>query len=533
MFETMPMDICLTIPGTFNISAIKTLKIDGLYWIPAHNILQLLTNLENLNELYALDTTLNISHSKAYTKLTKLSLTVDIHGDFKDLESAINLKQLKYLSLKLINSRPCPGSSEEIKAFLSRLNLNELWILNRRTICTCLICSNDIILNLPNLSKFVLGNFHALIEFHLRYPLNILFMVFSSYKAGVHIFVRNNRINNRKFNFSLGNVQRAWDFLTNSSEVVPCGTEFIQMLLDGSNNINFVDFNLGSLCSYAYEEYSIAAFQILMSKSCKSLKRQCLLHCFFAKCNFSTTQNENGIPIDPNLFNQITKSLKELQIQYCSCNTIISTYLTEGYITIDKFTNLEKLNLDVPYFLDGLFLESIFKQCEKLHTLCLKCLSQNKKFMDNLYNSLKYATVLKDFSLKSQEIKIDKLLENFNTIRQKKILRMFLNCYVLKYDNTRRKSDVYEKFIKENPQLVLFFIVAYRQSSKKNRKIQNILNDTKDNNAKVFAIYDNLFEICKYKIPLPTVQHDMVLQNFISDETTDRWNISINYFENF
>lgn len=56
-----------------NPNCIKILKINGIYWIPAHDLRKLLTKLPALEELHAVDTKLGF-RSKDVVEYFKVSL---------------------------------------------------------------------------------------------------------------------------------------------------------------------------------------------------------------------------------------------------------------------------------------------------------------------------------------------------------------------------------------------------------------------------------------------------------------------------
>lgn len=60
MFDLSCFDFCDFILTQLGYSYIRVLNIEGLYWISLHDMRKLVSKLDNLEELYAVDTLLGL-----------------------------------------------------------------------------------------------------------------------------------------------------------------------------------------------------------------------------------------------------------------------------------------------------------------------------------------------------------------------------------------------------------------------------------------------------------------------------------------
>lgn len=103
---------------------------------------------------------------------------------------------------------------------------------------------------------------------------------------------------------------------------------------------------------------------------------------------------------------------------------------------------------------------------------------------------------------------MDRLFEGLNTIREKKLLRLFFKC-----DTLKTASEEYvslRKFMEKNDQLIFFFLVVGKNTMKQKSTIQKILNSYKDgNSAKIYYVKKDVHSFSG-AFPIPTAHHDMI-----------------------
>ncbi|KAG5868500.1 hypothetical protein JTB14_003308 [Gonioctena quinquepunctata] len=185
----------------------------------------------------------------------------------------------------------------------------------------------------------------------------------------------------------------------------------------------------------------------------------------------------------------------------CSGNGVMSAYPLIG-----MFENLQKLTLEVPVLLDGSFLKQVLMKCQKLEWLSLKCIGQNPKFIINLCQNLKYSTVLKNFRLEHSEMVIDKILSSLTHINNK-LLRIYLRCDNLRFTNN---LEPFSDFMENNPQLIFFFLVISKATTKQISDIQKTIHGFKKGNpAKIFYVKKDIDSFTGV-FPIPKAHHDII-----------------------
>nr|XP_023026781.1 uncharacterized protein LOC111514764 isoform X1 [Leptinotarsa decemlineata] len=281
--------------------------------------------------------------------------------------------------------------------------------------------------------------------------------------------------------------------------------------------INFEDLNFCHTVLLCNSKYVDAALQILQSENSKGLKRLNFRSCLFQ--NFlSPPSKENtgfkrvrygvktGLVDHP--FEKVARNLKKLrEIEIFACRECSGNGVISGYPLIGIFENLQKLTLEIPLLLDGAFLKEVFMKCQKIEWLSLKCIAQNEKFMINLCQNLKYSAALKHLRLEHNEIVIDKLLTSLTQI-DKKLLRIFLECENLRF--TYAEIEPFTFFMENNPQLIFFFLVIRKSTSKQISDIQKIIHGFKRGNpAKIFYVKKEIDPFAGV-FPIPNAHHDLI-----------------------
>nr|CAH7755903.1 unnamed protein product [Callosobruchus chinensis] len=537
-FEVVNLDICQFITTKLNYNCIQTLKIEGVYWIPAEDLRRLIRSLDNLKELYALDTNLSVLENDIveYFKLRRLSITVeDVHFEQETVLFARHLSELKYLFVKIIwKQEDHATGASNLMSFFSRMKqLKELWVcdieesLNR-------IDYERIAVSLPNLNKLVIKTKGMIPYYDWKYlGLHKVFeckrnhfetdCIWEKVKTSCSIFRQSSSDST-----NIG-IEKGWHIFTSLCKDLPCGVSESRKLHLGENinNINFTDLNFCHTVLICNAKYYEAAFEILSSPHARSLKRLS-----FRSCIFSTVEQDklkNGfkklqISSEGHSFSEVAENVKYLtELEVYTCPDCIIDWSESGYVSISTFANLERLTLEVLHLVDGSFLEEIFVKCRNLRFFSLTCEKPNEMFFFNLCRHLRHATALRDFRLVYKKIAIDTLIKSFNAISDRKIQRVFLSCEYLRYACKKTGKNIYAEFFQKNPQLVFFFLVASKQTGVQNNDIQKTLNAYRDHPAKVFLMHKDV-SFVKTGFPVPSAHHDFVF---------NRTNVSVVHFDEF
>ncbi|CAH2010726.1 unnamed protein product [Acanthoscelides obtectus] len=540
-FEVINLDICQFITTKLNYNCINTLKIDGIYWIPAEDLRRLIKRLDNLKELYALDTTLSVLENDIveYFKLRRLSLTVeDVHFEQETVLFARHLSELKYFFVKITwKQEDHATGATNLMSFFSRMKqLKELWVcdieesLNR-------IDYERITVSLPNLNKLVIKTRGMLPYYDWKYL--GLYKVFECKRNHFEtdciwekVRTRGSILRLSSFDSTKTGLEKGWNTFTSLCKDLPCGMSESRKLYLGEDimNITFTDLNFCHTVLICNAKYYEAAFEMLSSPNAISLKRLS-----FRSCIFSTVEQDklktltngfkkNQINSEGHSFSEVAENIKYLtELEVYTCPDCIIDWSESGYISISTFANLERLTLEVLHLVDGSFLEEIFLKCGNLRFFSLTCENPNEMFFFNLCRHLRHASALRDFRLVYKKIAIDTLIKSFNSMRDKKLQRIFLSCEYIRYACKKTGKNIYAEFFQENPQLVLFFLVASKQTGKQNNDIQKTLNEYRDHPSKVFLMHKDI-SFVKTGFPIPSAHHDIVF---------NRTNVSVVHFEEF
>lgn len=514
VFQFSEINIVGLINTRLDPNLIRIFNINGLYWIPTADLIRVISKLNNLEELYALDTKLGLSKNiLIYTKLSKLALTLTENN----VESN-TLTNLKSLCLKIVLT---DGSFNFKQLFNEKWQLQELWVSNDR------VQNYEIIpYILRDLRKLVIRSrcFSPFYDFS-----NFgLYMIFQCYRNDSEIQLIYEKVPKVNKTLSMfepieNNLEESWEILHRHNKDLACGPKESKQLFlkEDIRNIEFEELNFGYSIIHCQLKHIDAASKILLSNNVRKLRK---LH--FRTCLFQKTKKELQEPQENDLkkarynmktdviddpFAQASKNMKkltELEIYYCSgCYDI--EFLT-SYYSIGAFQNLEKLTLEVPLSMDGSFLKDVLINCQKLLSLKLTITSQNEKFMFKLFESLSHSKSLKDFRLHHVQIHIEKLFDSFNQIENKKLQRIFIICDHLRYNHL--ETEPFNKFLSTNPQLVFLFLVVRKNTVKQNSNIQKIFNEHKKGNpSKIFYIKKD-YTFSGY-FPVPTAHHDIIFEN--------------------
>lgn len=154
-----------------------------------------------------------------------------------------------------------------------------------------------------------------------------------------------------------------------------------------------------------------------------------------------------------------------------------------GFISI--FTNLKRLQVEVPVTLDGSFLVSVFEKCGELEIVEITSHVQNEKLNYNICKALPFARKLKDFRYQTKRMSLDKILDQLSIIKSKSLQRVAL---ISDKTNVLSKSSI-KKFLEAHPSLIFFYIAVKDLTLTSIKSIRDILNNYKKiHPAKIFSI---------------------------------------------
>ncbi|CAG9815710.1 unnamed protein product [Phaedon cochleariae] len=537
-FELHDLNITKFISTKMNPSFIKVLNINCLYWIPAQDLKKLLSRLDNLEELHAIDTKLGLYESDmmGYLRLKKLAVSMEGSINYEPYENtkttivSKELIALKYLYLKLYltksHSRP---PSIFMKNFICNLSqLEELWLEE----CFESVGSPNSInydyekflVQLKDLKKLVIRS-NGVLPMHdfTSWGFSKVVECKKYIAASDLIFERSTKksmsLKRSIFEPKSTALEKAWDVFE-SRGVLPCGPKEYKLLSMNEDllNINFEELDFCHTIMWCKSQHTDAALEILRSPNSKGLKKLLFRSCLLQKKKLEPDKEHSRVlfkkprygvqsePAELHPFYKIAENINnlvELEISLCSqCSAIDDI---AAYKLIGVFEKLTRLSLQIPLLLDGSFLKEVFTKCKFLESLSLHCTTTNEKFMVNLCQNIRFSTALRDIRLDHKEINIEKLLASLSEINNNKLLRLVLNCDALSYSRSVSHTEPFSDFFEKNRQLILFYLVASKATKKHMFDIQKTIHKFKGvNRGKVF--YAKTEETTQ----IPSAHYDML-----------------------
>ncbi|KAJ8927617.1 hypothetical protein NQ314_019895 [Rhamnusium bicolor] len=346
-FELQKFHLYRFIITNINYTSIKVLNINCLYWIPNDELRKLISKLENLEVLHALDTKLGITERDVatYNKLKKLAVSIEDNRFHDPFPRFLNV--LKSLCLKITVKGLL---FNDIYQFFENMKyLEELWIHDDDE-SFYKIDYDQIAVSLHNLKKLVIKSKTVLPCYDFKYIEQILNKPEGSKRS---IFEPREH-----------EIEKSWEIFESLHKDLPCGPIESKTL--------FLDSHI------KHQDTPTQGFRRARS----GIQVSCLNHPFQS--------------IAENL-----KNLRELEI--FNCSSCLGSVDLGAYSLIGTFENLQKLTLDIPISLDGLFLKEIFSgsrffiKCRHLQSVNFLCVAQNEKFIINLCQHLHHTNNLRDF----------------------------------------------------------------------------------------------------------------------------------------
>ncbi|KAJ8919209.1 hypothetical protein NQ315_012197 [Exocentrus adspersus] len=524
-FEAHKVDLCKHITTDVNHTFVKVLNINYLYWIGAPDLRSLIKKLEHLETLYALDTKLGIKDRDIaeYAKLKKLAVSIeDKQFEHSSVVAAKALTALKSLCLKFTQYI----AEDRIYFFLRQIKqLEEVWISDEAE-HTYRINYGQIAVSLKNLKKFVIKSKSVLPYYDFSYT--GLIKVFDCKRSECatefvfeKILTKTEGTKPSIFEPAENEYERSWQIFQNLHKGVPYGPKESQVihLTKSLKDVYFEDLNFCHTVILCNIKLIQAALQILSFKNSSKLKRLSFRSCLFQNADYTTKEKptsgfkrwRKGVQINSacHPFETTANNLKSLrELEILTCPGCATGAVVSAYPLIATFEYLETLTIEVPLLLDGSFLKEVFIKCRYLESLYIFCKSQNEKFIMNLCQNLKYSQNLRHFRLDHKEVLISKLLNSFNELKYRKLLRIYVNCDKLR--GVDASDDPFSVFLERNPQLIFCLFQIKNNTNKQNRDIHTIFNKYKCGDpAKMFFV---IKEISSFSggFPIPAAHHDIV-----------------------
>ncbi|KAJ8944721.1 hypothetical protein NQ318_007934 [Aromia moschata] len=518
-FELQKVNLYTLVTKDLTSSYIKVLNVSCLYWISADQLRRLIKQLENLEILYAIDTKLGMKDKDIdeYVKLKKLAVTVEDNQFYHSTVIASQqLKNLKSLCLKFTQKKGRVfrhlfifSRNEAVRRVVGNTVLIHIIINNvyDEYESNYRIDYSRLVIALKRLNKFVIKSKVALPYYDFK--CDGLLSTFACKRCDSATELIFGKVKNQRDPFLIlgeSDLERCWELFENLHKDLPCGAKESKQIYmkKAIKEIYFEDLNFCHAVILCNTKYISAALQILSAKNSTKLKRLSFRSCLFQDTHKQTRDEKTsgfkkprrGVQIntDTHPFRSVADNIKCLtELEIFICPGCSGEAVLSAYPLIQIFENLQKLTLDVPILMDGLFFKeyfrnfSVFTKCQCLESLNLNCVGQNGKFLLNLCQNLKYARNLRDFRLEHKDIVIDKLFDGLNGMEHKRLLRVFLKC-----DNLQYTCET----IKIQP--------------RKNSNIQKILNNSKKGNpAKVFYVKNDVSAFMGV-FPIPAAHHDII-----------------------
>lgn len=537
-FEIHDTNICSFISIKMDPTRIKVLKINCLYWIPAQDLRRLLQKLINLTELYAIDTKLGLKYQDVieYSKLSKLAISVeDENLGSETIVAGESLKSLTKLCIKIVSKKEYVWDAlSGLDLFLSNIKqLNEVWVLDDVE-SLYRVNYERLVIELVNLKKLVIRS---------RSVLPVLDFKFAGFSKTFQCKMWNTntelifeKVLDQKertvksiFDPTENDLIKAWNIFQGLHSDLPCGPKESKLLNDREkvSNIQFESLNFSNSIIFCNSLYVNAAQKLLESDNCKQLQKLNFRTCFLQGFEEINKQKENNcvvfkkarVGVKKDVLNhpfekvcQHLKNLVELEIYYCARCT--GSFVVSGYPLLKHFEKLQRLTLEIPYLVDGSFLEKVFRSCRRLEHLSLKLTAPNEPFVTNLYMYLEHAVALKHFRIQCSTISIEKILKGLSKISKKILQRIFIKCDHLNYSNNKDVRQFFSEFLESNPQLVFFGLVASQATAKQITDIQRTLFTFKRGHPTKIFYVKKVFRDFTANFPVPPAHHDIVFNHY-------------------
>ncbi|XP_056637611.1 uncharacterized protein LOC130445777 [Diorhabda sublineata] len=532
-FESYNKNICSFISIKMDPTLIEVLNINCLYWIPTQDLRRLLQKLVNLSELYAIDTKLGLKYQDTveYSKLHKLAISVeDEHFGSETIEASRSLKSLRKLCIKIIAKKLEHGNAVSgLDLFFSRIKqLDELWVLDD-TDSLYKVNFQRWVVQLKNLKKLVIRSRTVLPIYDFTFA--GLSKTFDCKRWNTDIELIFEKIQYRKPSTTVKSIfdpretdlEKAWDVFLSLHSDLPCGPKESKLLSipEELNSIQFENLNFVHSIIFCNLQYVTAAYKLLESDNCKELQRLNFRTCLFQGSQKSNEQEEDhkifkkarvgvkkDLPHHP--FEKISKRLNklvELEIYHCAMCT--SSAVISAYSLIENFETLRRLTLEIPYLLDGSFLEKVFLRC-RLEYLSLKLIAPNEPFVTNLNLHLEKAVALKHFRIECSILSMEKILKGLSKMPRKILQRTFIKCDQAYFIDNKNVRYIFSEFLECNPQLIFFGLIISQATAKQITDIKRTLHTFKTGHpAKIFHVRKQVGEFNGI-FPVPPAHHDII-----------------------
>ncbi|CAH1126348.1 unnamed protein product [Ceutorhynchus assimilis] len=481
---------------------VRSLNINKIYWISLEEIRDIVRLLPRLEDLRALDTILGMRDEDVvlYKKLKRLAIAVEANQFTSPREVyRENLAQLKSLCIKFVFKDRADFRRIYYMFFNELRKLDELWIYDADDLEPHSLRYDYIVCNLRNLKKLVIKSKVNLTLLDYK-PFGLL-KIFERRRSNITTigYVKHDipqLISLRRPSLSQifeSRTEKSWNVINSFLAETPCNFQN-SINIDAVRSIKNADFKELSfyhtrLCNPTFIN---SVVDILLSKHSRGLKRLCLTFCILQEGNVEDSEKKN-------IFRHIINNcqhLNDLEIVHCT-NTEIgeindeetvkvpcySSAIIRSYELICNLRNLKRLTLEIPPYLNGTFLKDVFLKCPELQYLQIVSRETNEDLNYVLYSHLNYAQRLQEFRFENVHIDLDRLFSALNKVLPSRLQRIVIKC---DYDHSLKLWPL-EKLLKRNTDVICLVILIAKYNRHQINKLQELLNEYKDNPAKIYV----------------------------------------------
>ncbi|KAJ3640809.1 hypothetical protein Zmor_027348 [Zophobas morio] len=474
---------------------VRTLNINGLYWIQAAKLRNIITSMVNLEVLSAIQTNLSLvdADTEVYSKIKIRKLGVSLNSSGRIIYRKLPTVETLYISIKVTNL------FTPIGLMFIFPQLRKLWVdveeLSGREIVeyhvhdqskSKLVCR----INAP-IAFFSVDHSWLTTYYNIKRPLQPYMICCEKFS--------DNQLS--ESGFQVESKLGSWQVLDEFCGPKPYGPKDARRLFLNEytlDTIFFEELNFYQSAPFCNTRCREAVEDILKSPCCTRLKKLCVMMCLLFNKNasmFVDIEDPDSFsrkriciekPVSTHPAENIFKNFLRLEhLELYVCHKIVHHSAIHGYSLISLFEHLVTLIVEVPISVDGSFLIQVLQKCQNLQRLKVFSVTQNEKLNFNVHNAIASANSLKDFRYENHRMQLDKLIKNLCLIKSKKLERFVLICKEM----DKFSATLLKQFLKMNPQLVFLYFLIYSCTEKSRRTIQAILNTyEKEHPSKVFIV---------------------------------------------
>ncbi|CAG9764568.1 unnamed protein product [Ceutorhynchus assimilis] len=469
---------------------IKALNINKLYWIPLDDLRKIVKSLKNLEELYALNTKLSLRAKDVvvYSKLKTLAITIDGNQFIQNVDPTIYKNNLYLLRKLCINftHKNLKGNPIFHRLFSELYALKELWI--------CDLDDSDHALKYD----IIVAQMKFLEKLVIKSSVNIPFLDYKPFGLAKYFESRRFRSIIMKYeHLDMDKIiplkyvsifqpfetdlEAAWQVLHTYKSEMPYDPDIHRQVYFTKQikTAKFRELNFYHHKCFCTQDYIKATFDFLRAPNSRDLKKLSVKSCVLQRYPIPKGQHDlsnltRKYPISEVIKN--CQSLTTLELMQCaSCNITI----LDGYPLLCGWKNLERFTIEVPSHLHGKFLVDLLQTCKRLKFLRIISHNTNEQLNRYLYQGLRYASNLEDFSFENKHINLPALFYSLLENQSFKLRRIYICCDNSDAEQLRPMED----FLLINRQLLFLCIVLYEKSRSYINRMQMAMNNYIEKNT--------------------------------------------------